>query len=230
MASERFDLQGGSTCGKCGGSGYLPQYAYHDGGTCFACNGTGKGAYWTNKPRKFLQKYLTGVLDGLTKREMCELLYLYAHDAIIEIAKADETVSKFAELERETIPAHGEQPLKFITPEPQVVNARLAVIISGDWTAQKAWDVAQHQLELQLDRSSFDTYLRAAKLLDFEADCFTVRVHNAYARDMLQHRLYRNVARILRDVVGREVEVRFEADEQVAAPTLGLRRFVRTEN
>jgi len=97
MAEQRFELQNSDTCGKCGGSGYLPEYAFN-GGTCFACNGTGKGARWTNKPRKFFQKYLTGVLEGLTKREMCELLYLYAHDASYLVKGAGEMIIKFADM------------------------------------------------------------------------------------------------------------------------------------
>lgn len=29
-------------CGKCNGTGYLSQYAYHAGGVCFACDGSGR--------------------------------------------------------------------------------------------------------------------------------------------------------------------------------------------
>lgn len=119
-------------------------------------------------------------------------------------------------------------------PAPEAVNERLAVIIgsSNYWTVQRVWDAAYQQLELQLDRPSFDTYLRSAKLVDYESGddsesaCLVVRVHNSYARDMLQHRLYRNVARILRGVIGHEVTVRFEADETNAAAGQGLKRFL----
>ena len=30
-----------NACPKCGGAGYLSQFAYHKGGECFACGGTG---------------------------------------------------------------------------------------------------------------------------------------------------------------------------------------------
>jgi chromosomal replication initiator protein len=75
---------------------------------------------------------------------------------------------------------------------------------------QDAWNAAYHQLELQLDRASFDTWLRSAVLLSVEDGVYVIGVHNSYARDMLQHRLYRNVARILRDVTGQDVTIRFE--------------------
>lgn len=75
---------------------------------------------------------------------------------------------------------------------------------------QDAWSAAYHQLELQLDRASFDTWLRDAVLLSVEGDVFVIGVVNSYARDMLQHRLYRNVRRVLADTYGASVELRFE--------------------
>lgn len=30
-----------NACPKCGGAGYLSQFAYHKGGECFQCGGTG---------------------------------------------------------------------------------------------------------------------------------------------------------------------------------------------
>lgn len=76
--------------------------------------------------------------------------------------------------------------------------------------AQELWNTAYQQLELQLDRASFETWLRDACLLETEGDVFVIGVRNDYAREMLQHRLYRNVRRVLSDVCGRAVELRFE--------------------
>ncbi len=84
---------------------------------------------------------------------------------------------------------------------------------------QDAWTVAFHQLELQLDRASFETWLRDSVLLGVEDGVgeaplrFVVGVPNAYARDMLQHRLYRNIRRVLTDVYGQAVELRFEVNK-----------------
>ena len=82
---------------------------------------------------------------------------------------------------------------------------------------QDAWSAAFHQLEMQLDRASFETWLRGAVLLGVEEGVFVVGVRNTYARDMLQHRLYRNVRRVLGDVYGKVVELRFEVSKP--APT-----------
>lgn len=83
---------------------------------------------------------------------------------------------------------------------------------------QSAWNIAHSQLEIQLDRASFDTWLRAAVFLGYEtapwdsgADgVFVIGVPNTYARDMLQYRLYRDVRRVVSDVCGERVELRFE--------------------
>src|SRR5690606_15607692 len=66
---------------------------------------------------------------------------------------------------------------------------------------------------MQLDRASFDTWVRGATLLLYEDGVFVIGVRNAYARDMLQHRLYRNVRRVLSDVCGENVELRFEVNK-----------------
>ncbi len=83
---------------------------------------------------------------------------------------------------------------------------------------QDAWNAAFHQLEMQLDRASFDTWLRGAVLLGVEDGVFVVGVRNNFARDMLQHRLYRNVRRVLGDVYGTSVELRFEINKPTASP------------
>lgn len=84
--------------------------------------------------------------------------------------------------------------------------------------AEDLWNAALWQLELQLDRGSFDTWLRGATLLHAGEGVLTVGVRNNYACDMLQHRLYRTIHRIVRDVAGREMEIRFEVRQQAAQP------------
>jgi chromosomal replication initiator protein len=81
---------------------------------------------------------------------------------------------------------------------------------------QDAWNAAFHQLEMQLDRGSFETWLRGASLIDVVDGTFVIGVRNVYARDMLEHRLYRNVRRVLSDVYGKSVELRFEVNKATA--------------
>ncbi|HEX7766055.1 MAG TPA: hypothetical protein VF443_05040 [Nitrospira sp.] len=72
------------------------------------------------------------------------------------------------------------------------------------------WCRAYSQLEIQLDRGSFDTWLRGAKFLKYEDGIYHIGAANTYARDMLQHRLYRDIRRVLGDIAGTQVELCFE--------------------
>lgn len=36
------------TCERCGGTGFLPEYNYYQGGICFACQGTGMRIPWSD--------------------------------------------------------------------------------------------------------------------------------------------------------------------------------------
>ncbi len=83
---------------------------------------------------------------------------------------------------------------------------------------EEAWHIAYNQLEIQLDRASFDTWLRGAVFLGCENDTFRIGVANAYARDMLQHRLSRLVRRVLCDIWGPSAELQFEVHKPQAAP------------
>ena len=60
-----------------------------------------------------------------------------------------------------------------------------------------------------MPRASFDTWVRDSELLAYEDGTFIIGVQNAYARDWLQERLHTTVQRLLNNIVGRSVEVRF---------------------
>ena len=78
--------------------------------------------------------------------------------------------------------------------------------------ASKAWSAALHQLEVQLDRANFDTWLRGRTVflaLDLPGT-FVIGVENVHVRDNCQLRLYRTIRRVLSDVWGAPVELRFE--------------------
>ncbi|MCU0498396.1 MAG: chromosomal replication initiator protein DnaA [Anaerolineae bacterium] len=84
--------------------------------------------------------------------------------------------------------------------------------------AQEAWNIAYQQLELQLDRANFETWLRGAVFLRMDNEVYVIGVRNTYARDMLQHRLYRTIWRVLTDVCGRSAEIRFEVSKPAPKP------------
>jgi chromosomal replication initiator protein len=81
-------------------------------------------------------------------------------------------------------------------------------------TPQEIWNAAYHQLELQLDRASFETWVRGATVLEArdEADglVLVLGVRSAFAVEQLRTRLLRSISRIVRDAAGRPVELQFQ--------------------
>ena len=88
---------------------------------------------------------------------------------------------------------------------------------------QEAWNIAFSQLEIQLARASFETWLRGAVFLGCAEDgSYRVGVANTYARDMLQHRAYRELQRAVTDHVGQPVELCFEVHRAAPDETVPL--------
>ena len=74
---------------------------------------------------------------------------------------------------------------------------------------QDAWQATLGQLELQLNRATFETWVKGSRLLAYEDGTFIVSVRNAYAKAWLEKRLYSAIRRTLAELYGRTVEVRF---------------------
>ncbi|MCL6649821.1 MAG: hypothetical protein K6U89_15990 [Chloroflexi bacterium] len=99
-------------------------------------------------------------------------------------------------------------------------------------SAREIWQTALGQLELQVNRTSFLTYLKDTAAGSFDGSCFTVVAPNTFARDWLEGRLASTVKRTLIEIVGRPVEVRFvvRAEEPVAsAPTSPLESWAESQ-
>jgi chromosomal replication initiator protein len=75
--------------------------------------------------------------------------------------------------------------------------------------AEQAWQAAVGQLQLEMPKAAFDTWVRDAELLAYEDGSFIIGVNNAYARDWLQSRLSSTVIRLLTGIMNRTVEVNF---------------------
>ena len=75
--------------------------------------------------------------------------------------------------------------------------------------AKRIWQAALGELQLQLTKATFDTWLRDTTGIACEDGVFVVGVRNAYAKDWLENRLYAHIARTLASVMNRTIEVRF---------------------
>ena len=73
----------------------------------------------------------------------------------------------------------------------------------------QAWRAAQGQLQMEMPKAAFDTWVKDAELLSYEDGFFTIGVHNAYARDWLESRLSSTIKRHLTGIMNRSVDIRF---------------------
>lgn len=73
--------------------------------------------------------------------------------------------------------------------------------------AKDAWLATLGQLQVQLSRSLFDTWLRRVELLGYEDGRFVVTVPTEYARDWLERNLLESMTQTLGSIFKREVEI-----------------------
>jgi chromosomal replication initiator protein len=73
--------------------------------------------------------------------------------------------------------------------------------------AKDAWLATLGQLQVQLSRSIYDTWLRRAELLSYEDDHFVVSVPTEYARDWLERHLLEAMTQTLSSIFQRQVQI-----------------------
>jgi hypothetical protein len=75
--------------------------------------------------------------------------------------------------------------------------------------AEQAWQSVLAQLQMEMPRASFDTWVRDTRPMAYQNGIITVGVRNAYARDWLENRLTSTVSRLLAGMLNQGVEVQF---------------------
>lgn len=87
-------------------------------------------------------------------------------------------------------------------PEPESVPAE----------ACRIWARALDELQLQMTRATFDTWLRGSRVAEAGDGRLTIAVRHAFAVDWLQHRLLSTIRRTVARHAGAEMEIAFVAD------------------
>lgn len=87
-------------------------------------------------------------------------------------------------------------------------------------TPETAWKATLGELELQMTRATFNTWLKDTCLLTCDDDVFVIGVRNDYAKDWLENRLRDTILRTLSAIVGHTAEIRFVvwADDLIKQP------------
>ncbi len=76
--------------------------------------------------------------------------------------------------------------------------------------AEHAWQATLGQLELEMSKASYDTWVRSAEFLNYDEDdhCFEIGVKNAYAKDWIEDRLSATMKRSLTGMMGCPVVIK----------------------
>ena len=74
---------------------------------------------------------------------------------------------------------------------------------------EQAWQSVLGQLQMEMPRASFDTWVRDTRPVSYQDGTLVVGVRNAYARDWLENRLAGTVNRLLVGIMNASVSVNF---------------------
>jgi chromosomal replication initiator protein len=80
---------------------------------------------------------------------------------------------------------------------------------------EQAWQSVLGQLQMEMPRASFDTWVRDTRPIKYEKGLLTVSVRNAYARDWLESRLAGTVSRLLISIMDSNVSVNFVVSHNI---------------
>jgi len=82
--------------------------------------------------------------------------------------------------------------------------------------ADQIWQAALRELQLQMTKATFDTWVKNTRAISHEEGIFVIGVPNALARDWLENRLLTTVERTLVGIIGHPVDVEFAVLEESA--------------
>ncbi len=74
---------------------------------------------------------------------------------------------------------------------------------------QEIWETALGQIQLQVNKPNYDTWLRDTTGVSYQDDIFVVGVPNVFIAEWLRNRLYSLIKRTLSSVIGKNIRVQF---------------------
>ena len=80
--------------------------------------------------------------------------------------------------------------------------------------ANQAWQMVLAELEMEMPKATFDTWLRDTRVVSYEDGVLTIGAQNAYARDWLESRLKSTASRLLIGILDRSVDVEFIVSQE----------------
>jgi chromosomal replication initiator protein len=75
--------------------------------------------------------------------------------------------------------------------------------------AEQVWQTTLGELQMQVTRATFETWVKDTRVLSYEDGEFVIGVHSAFAKDWLENRLLSRIKYALIKIMGRSVDVSF---------------------
>jgi chromosomal replication initiator protein len=85
-------------------------------------------------------------------------------------------------------------------------------------SAFETWEAALGELQIQVSKPNFDTWLKDTKGVSLQDGIFVVGVPNAFVGEWLNGRLRSLIVKTLSGIIGKPADVRFEAKTQALPP------------
>jgi chromosomal replication initiator protein len=76
-------------------------------------------------------------------------------------------------------------------------------------SAQSIWEAALGELQLQVNKPNFDTWLKDTAGISYKEGTFTIGVPNVFIAEWLRSRLHSLIKRTLTSIIGQSVDVQF---------------------
>ncbi|MCX7839168.1 MAG: chromosomal replication initiator protein DnaA [Anaerolineae bacterium] len=102
--------------------------------------------------------------------------------------------------------------------------------------ANEIWHATLGELQLQMPKATFDTWVRPTHAISYRDGEMTVGVHSPYAKEWLENRLHTTILRTVTGIVGRTVQVYYVVKDKngaekpsASAPTLLAEPFASTK-
>ncbi|GAP22808.1 hypothetical protein ADM99_02535 [Leptolinea tardivitalis] len=93
------------------------------------------------------------------------------------------------------------------TPMDQLVQTRAYTLPSS--TMDDAWEMILGQLQSEMDKTSFETWVKPLKPVSYRDGVFTVGARNTYGRDWVEARLRSRVTHMLEGMLTAPVRLKF---------------------
>lgn len=75
--------------------------------------------------------------------------------------------------------------------------------------ASQAWQATLGQLQMEMPKATYDTWVNGAVFLTYENDSFRIGVQNAYVRDWLENRLTKTASNLLSGIMNSPQDIEF---------------------